>query len=208
MLFGGVSAGRTRLVELIPMPWSGEYGDNNFIGLALSRRLIQLRKYLIIEGEVGAGYRFRVVNAPEGWIAAFLRFDGFPWNHWIHTTAAIGTGLSYVTKVSDVELDAGADRGAPKGSKLLFYLAPEITFAHPDHRDWELVARFHHRSGVFGTFNGVWGGSNVVTGGIRHRFSLTCHSFDHDSAPSLIAHGHCSTRCARDPRLFLRRASP
>ena len=170
MVFGGVSAGRTRLVELIPMPWSGNYGDNYFVGGALSRRLIQFDKHWKIEGEVGAGYRFKQVNAPEGWAAVFLRFDGFPWNHWVYTTVAVSTGLSYVERVSDVEKDAGSGRGHPDGSKLLHYFAPEITFAHPDRRDWEMLIRYHHRSGVAGAFNGVWGGSNVITGGIRHRF--------------------------------------
>jgi len=32
------------------------------------------------------------------------------------------------------------------------------------------VIRWHHRSGVYGLFNGIHGGSNVVTGGIRLRF--------------------------------------
>ena len=78
MLFGGFDAGGTRLIEIIPKPWTGEYGDNYFVGGALSRRLIQLDKHWKIEGEVSAGYRFNQVNTPEGWVAAFLRFDGFP----------------------------------------------------------------------------------------------------------------------------------
>jgi hypothetical protein len=58
----------------------------------------------------------------------------------------------------------------PNGSKLLHYFSPEFTFADPNHRDWEFVVRYHHRSGVMGLFNSVWGGSNIVTGGVRHRF--------------------------------------
>ncbi len=170
LVFGGASAGRTRLIELIPMPWSGHYGDHYFAGGALSRRLAQPDPYWSIEGEIGAGYRFKQSNTPEGWIALFLRFHGFPWNHVVYTTVALNTGLSYVTTVPDIEKESAAERGHPDGSRLLHYLAPEFTFADPAHRDWELVVRFHHRSGVFGLFNGVWGGSNVVTGGIRHRF--------------------------------------
>jgi hypothetical protein len=170
MIFGGASAGRTRLIELMGIPWSGDYADNFFAGGALSRRLVQLDKNWKIEGEIGAGYRFKQVNSPETWMALFFRYDGFPWNRWVYTTVAVSTGLSYVGTVSEVEKDAGSDRGSPDGSKLLHYLAPEITFANPDRRDWEMLIRYHHRSGVFGTFNGVWGGSNVVTAGIRHRF--------------------------------------
>ena len=152
------------------MPWSGHYGDNYFVGGALSRTLAEIDRNWVIEGEVGLGYRFKQVNAPEGWIALFLRYRGFPWNHLVYTTAALNTGLSYVAAVSDIEKESAAERGHPDGSKLLHYLAPEFTFADPERRDWEFVVRFHHRSGVFGLFSGVWGGSNVVTGGIRHRF--------------------------------------
>ena len=168
-VFAGVAAGRTRLIELIPMPWTGDYGDNYLVAGAISRRLIRNGDWMI-DGEVGVGYRFKQVNAPEGWVALFLRYDGFFWNHIIYTTVALSTGLSYVQKVSEVEKDAGGDRGNPEGSKLLHYLAPEFTFAHPEHRNHEFVIRYHHRSGVFGTFNGVWGGSNILTGGYRYRF--------------------------------------
>jgi len=168
-VFAGVSAGRTRLVQLVPMPWSGDYGDNYLIAGAISRRLLRSGNF-ILEGEVGGGYRFPTVNAPEGWMALFLRYDGFFWNHIVFTTVAISTGVSYVGTVSDVEKDAGGDRGNPNGSHLLHYLAPEITLALPEYRQHELVIRYHHRSGVFGAFNGVWGGSNVVTTGYRYRF--------------------------------------
>jgi hypothetical protein len=168
--FGGVSAGRTRLIELIPMPWTGDYGDNYFVGGAVERRLGRVYQHFIFELEGGAGYRFKEVNAPEFWGGIYLRFDGFPWNHIVYTTAAINTGLSYATKVSEVEKDAGSDRGNPNGSNLLHYFGPEITFADPNNRNTEFVVRWHHRSGMFGLFNGVWGGSNVVTGGIRQRF--------------------------------------
>ena len=168
-VFAGVSAGRTPLVQLVPMPWSGDYGDNYLVAGDVSRRLLRSGNF-ILEGEVGVGYRFPQANAGEGWAALFLRYDGFFWNHIVFTTVAISTGLSFVEKVSDVERYAGGDRGNPNGSHLLHYLAPEITFALPDYRQHELVIRYHHRSGVFGTFNGVWGGSNVVTTGYRYRF--------------------------------------
>ena len=165
-VFTGVSAGRTELIKLIPMPWSGDYGDNYFVGGALSRRVGRIGPHWIIDVETGAGYRFKQVNAPEIWVAGFLRYDGFAWNRFIYTTVANGIGLSYVDRVSDVEKDARA----PDGSKLLLYLAPELTLALPERRESELVFRFHHRSGVYGTFNGVSGGSNVVTVGFRQRW--------------------------------------
>ena len=94
-IFGGASAGRSHLIELIPMPWSGDYGDNYLIAGDLSRRLGRVYDHFIFEAEVGAGYR-SPVHATEGWTALYLRYDGFPWNHILFTTAAINTGLSYV----------------------------------------------------------------------------------------------------------------
>src|SRR6476659_3326825 len=79
-VFAGVSAGRTRLVELVPMPWSGDYGDNYLIAGDVSHRLLRNGNF-ILEGEVGVGYRFPQVNAGEAWAALFLRYDGFFWNH-------------------------------------------------------------------------------------------------------------------------------
>ena len=170
LVFGGVSAGRTRLIELIVTPWSGDYGDNYFFGGALSRRLGRFHSHWLIDLEVGAGYRFKQVNSPETWAAIFLRYDAFPWTNRIYTTMGIGTGFSIVERVSNIEKDAGAHHGQPEGSKLLHYLAPEFTFSSPSRRDSEVVIRFHHRSGIFGVYNGVRGGSNVVTVGFRQRW--------------------------------------
>jgi hypothetical protein len=170
LVFGGASAGRTELYKIILTPWNGDYTDNYFVGGALSRRLVQLHKHWTIEAEIGAGYRFKQVDAPEGWVAAYLRFDGLPWNHWVYTTIAASVGLSYVGTVSELEKASSIGHGNPNGSKLLHYFSPEFTFADPNHRDWEFVVRYHHRSGVMGLFNSVWGGSNIVTGGVRHRF--------------------------------------
>lgn len=166
-LFGGVSAGRSRLIELVPFPWNGDYGGDYLVAGAVSRQLMRIDSNWTIDGEIGAGYRFRDTNAPEVWTALYFRYEGFPWNRVVYTTVAVSTGLSYISTVPEGEKRG---RGGPHGSKLLHYFSPEITFAHPDRRDTELVVRFHHRSGVFGLFNGVWGGSNVVTGGIRQRF--------------------------------------
>jgi hypothetical protein len=170
LVFGGVSAGRSPLIKLMAMPWTGSYGNDYFVGTALSHRVFQLAPHWLIEAEAGAGYRFKQADSPEAWIGLFLRYDGFPWNNVVYTTVAINTGLSYVEQVSELEKAAGASRGNPNGSNLLHYLAPEITFASPENRNLELVFRYHHRSGIFGTINGMWGGSNVTTFGIRQRW--------------------------------------
>jgi hypothetical protein len=43
----------------------------------------------------------------------------------------------------------------------------ELEFALPDARHWSVITRIHHRSGAFGLFNGVTGGSNALAFGVR-----------------------------------------
>jgi hypothetical protein len=46
----------------------------------------------------------------------------------------------------------------------------ELAVVVPQHPQWTLFGRVHHRSGVFGLFDGMNGGSNVVGAGIRYTF--------------------------------------
>lgn len=165
-LLVGASAGEDKLVHLLSAPWTAEFRDDYFAGAALSRRLVRFWDHFSVEAEIGIGGRFGVTDGVEGWGALFLRYDGFPWNKWIYTTVAISTGLNYVSRLPPAET---VDPNDPT-SHLLHYLAPEITFALPEYKQHEVLVRYHHRSGVLGTFNGVWGGSNVITVGYRNRF--------------------------------------
>jgi hypothetical protein len=162
--FVGLSASDSDLHELVLQPWlaDSEYG---FAAVALSREVARFYEAFSIEVEVGAGGRFGTgYDAAEAWLAAYLRYDGFPWNDVVRTTVAVSTGVDLVSRLPPDE--AVED----DGSRVLHYFSPEITFALPDNPDNELVVRWHHRSGVFGTFGGVWGGSNVVALGLRHRW--------------------------------------
>ena len=146
-------------------PWNGDFRDNYFAGGAFSRRLARFWSYFSIEAEIGTGGRFGSVNAGEVWGAIYFRYDGFPWNRFVYTTLAVSTGLNYLSKLPPSETHPGNST-----SHVLHYFSPEITFAHPQHKQHELLVRYHHRSGVFSTFNGVWGGSNVIALGYRYRY--------------------------------------
>ncbi len=101
-----------------------------------------------------------------------LRWVKFPWNQYLNTSLALGDGLSYATKLPPVEMDQHAINHGDeyKVSKLLNYLMLELSFSIPRFSSYSTFARIHHRSGIFGFFNGVKGGSNFVTGGIRTVF--------------------------------------
>ena len=164
-VLAGASAGDDKLRELMVSPWNGDFRDNYFAGSAFSRRLARFWSYFSIEAEIGTGGRFGSVNAGEVWGAIYFRYDGFPWNRFVYTTLAVSTGLNYLSKLPPSETHPGDST-----SHVLHYFSPEITFAHPQHKQHELLVRYHHRSGVFGTFNGVWGGSNVIALGYRYRY--------------------------------------
>ena len=75
--------------------------------------------------------------------------------------------MNYATSTSDHEVRKS---GNGTGTDLLHYFSPEITFANPDNKDFEIVTRLHHRSGVFGLFDGVDGGSTFLSVGFRRHF--------------------------------------
>lgn len=102
------------------------------------------------------------------WNPYFLvRWDRFPWKKWVLTSFAVGEGISLTTAVPMVE------RAMPRRtSRFLNYLMFEMTLGAPVIPDLELVARIHHRSGVYGLY-GVDSdvGSNVVGFGLRWKFA-------------------------------------
>ncbi|TPQ50724.1 hypothetical protein C2U72_11995 [Prosthecomicrobium hirschii] len=164
-VFFGSSGGQHDMHQLLIKPWLLHPEDYVWSGVAVNRRIGRFWTDFSVELEGGVGHRFGPrYSGNEAWVATFVRYDGFFWNDRLYTTLAASTGLNYLDSFPREEL------ASRRRSHILHYFAPELTFALPDHKEHEFVFRFHHRSGVFGTFNGVWGGSNVVSVGYRHRF--------------------------------------
>ncbi len=110
---------------------------------------------------------------PAGTIFVFspyimARWSNFPWSKTIRTTFGLGGGLSYATDVPSIEIDPNDPNG--DYSRLLHYIAVEATFALPKYKDWHLVYRLHHRSGVFGLMQAENSGNTAIQIGIRHYF--------------------------------------
>jgi len=169
---------QTDFTDIIIEPWTVDFVDLGLVGAAVSTRLGTINELfgsadqgdigddISVEVEAGASYRFGEESLGELWGALYFRYDGFGWNDFVYTTVAINTGLSILSETSEYE----RDRSDGQSSLLLHYLGPEITFADPDNKNVELVLQIHHRSGVFGLFDGVSGGSNFIATGIRVRF--------------------------------------
>jgi hypothetical protein len=91
-----------------------------------------------------------------------LRWMRIPWDNYLDTSLAIGDGLSYATRHPSLEQGNGE-----KTAHLLNYLMIEVAFNCFRKPSLQLFVRIHHRSGVYGLFNGVTEGSNFLCLGLR-----------------------------------------
>ena len=102
----------------------------------------------------------------EAFLSANLRYD--PGSNMLGISGiSFGNGLSYTRRKPEYEKDITLN---DRTARLLYYMMMETAFHLPGTRNWELLFRVHHRSGGYGTFQGVQGGSNYLCLGLRYRF--------------------------------------
>jgi hypothetical protein len=169
MIFAGSSVADGKLRDIMVAPWTGSWGDDTLAGGAASYRLARFWKFFMLDAELGGAYRFGDTEGGEFWAAAYLRYDGFPWTNYVYTTFGLSMGPNYVTRLPQVERGTDA-RPEPNQSHFLNFFAPELTFALPSRPHQEIAIRYMHRSGIFGTYNGVYEGANSLVVGFRMRF--------------------------------------
>ncbi len=100
-------------------------------------------------------------------IALLARWKSFPWNNTLPTTLAIGEGISIATRKPKLEVKR---RGKHNTNKTLNYVMAEATFSSPCYPQWAFILRYHHRSGLFGTFHGVHDASTAFAAGVKYWF--------------------------------------
>lgn len=167
--FSGAYTNRTVGVALSNVP--GALEKNYMHGLALSRHLLRFwNDWFALEAEgMVAHHHGRHLEGRQSYqeyvAALFLRYDHFPWNDYLHTSIAVGDGLSLASKTPEREVQI---RG--NSQQLLNYLAFELELTLPRYPRYSLAYRLHHRSGVFGLFGGVEGASDYYLLGLRYRF--------------------------------------
>jgi hypothetical protein len=101
----------------------------------------------------------------------YMEFNGlgvarwltFPWNRYLATSFAAGTGVSYGTELSEIEV-----RKSSNANRWAAYLLFELAFSLPRVPAWSLVGRLHHRSDGLGLFDAA--GYNAVGLGVKYRF--------------------------------------
>lgn len=147
---------------------SGKFGDSGIIALAGSKELTTFFKgNLGLEFEAQAVQHFGDQDHFEINPAILvLRWKCFPWHKTLPTTFAIGDGISIATRTPKLEKKERGD----DTSKALNYVMAEATFSLPSCPNWAFVLRYHHRSGVFGLYNGVHDASTVLAAGFKYWF--------------------------------------
>jgi hypothetical protein len=129
----------------------------------LGREIGSLANLMRFEWETGLGVHFGDQSFVDAHLYFVARWIAFPWNRWLPTTIAVGTGPSLASARPDLENENGK-AGYYKNGLML-----EVTVAPPDSPDWMVAARIHHRSSLFGLLN-AGSPSDYVTIGIKHRF--------------------------------------
>ncbi len=146
------------------LTFQAEFEDNDYIVVAaLAREFWRYKDYISFEAEGQIGKHF---NNDTFWEFNGLiigRWHLFPWDKYLDTSFAVGDGISHYTEVSKVEKADDED-----SQRTINYLLFELTLGLPQHPRWDMVVRIHHRSGIFGVYEG--GGSNYVTSGFKFSF--------------------------------------
>lgn len=143
-------------------------GSSRLTALAYTREIGGNPNGLSWEVEAQAVQHSGIQSHQEVNALLSMRWNRFPWDAFVNTSVAFGSGLSYAFVEPDLE--PRTSRPDEDSSRLLNYLLVEVDLSPPRSSNWGLVLRLHHRSGVFGMYNGVNGGSNFVGAGLRYTF--------------------------------------
>jgi hypothetical protein len=143
---------------------SGTLENSYLMTVGAGRELLRHDDWLSFEIEGQFVQHFGIQNNEEFNLLVVLRWLPFPWDAYLDTSFAAGDGLSYATEVPDLEREMNNDKSA----RLLNYLMFELAFSLPQLPRWSLITRIHHRSGIFGLFDGVHGASNAVCLGLKY----------------------------------------
>lgn len=166
-LYYGV--GTNAHIEEIPT-FSFEKRDAYFAGFTYNREFFRTKNYkeFSLEYEIGGYKHFGDFSShQEATVAVMARFNKlFPENFFIDSFA-VGEGLSLASQDPNFEAYLNAQN---ESNDFLNYLAFEFVFKVPTLKNTRFIYRLHHRSGVFGLFNDISGGSNYLSFGIRHKF--------------------------------------
>lgn len=156
-------------IEEIPT-FSFEKRNAYFLGISYGREFFRTDKFKELSLEIEGGFYDHFGdfgNHQEATLTILARFNNlFPQDFFIESFA-IGEGLSLASDDPSFESYLHDEN---ESNDFLNYLAFEFVFKLPKLEDTKLIYRLHHRSGVYGLFDGINGGSNYLSFGVRHKF--------------------------------------
>lgn len=150
--------------NILLQPAQVDFTNASFFAGALSwtfARYLDNALNLELEGQV-----VRYFGDQDNWefnAPVAVRWNRFPWNGSVATTAAFGLGPSYASETPPVEIELEGE-----SQRFLAYWFFELT-AGPPKANWTTVLRLHHRSGGLGTLSKD-GGSNSLALGVKFLF--------------------------------------
>jgi len=165
----------TDLLEVAERAATGNlrFSDTNFVGGALSRVIVPSFTLPLPFTDIAfhgnrielEGQLLRHFGGQQHWettLALMFRTGQIPLAGGLSVNLGVGEGLSYASARPRFE---GAIDVRP--TRFLNYLAFEAEFAHTALQGVSVVARLHHRSGVFGLIAPQKSGSNFIGAGLR-----------------------------------------
>jgi len=161
-VYGGVIGD----AELSSILFTGDFstGDVGVLAATYAREFGSVGNAIRFEWEIGSSFHFGAETFVSAHAYLVTRWIWFPWNHWLMTTFAVGTGPSIASKKSKYEAESGEASYFKNGFMM------EFTFGLPQEPDWMLQARIHHRSSIFGVIPNAGSPSDYLTVGFKHRF--------------------------------------
>lgn len=159
-LYGGAStsASLLNIIKVSIPDLNGFYMTT----LGASRSFVK-GSYVALEIEAQLSKHLEKASSLSIGSAFVFRWLKVPWERMIPGSFAIGNGLSYSTELLEVETSA-----IQKTSRLLYHILLEFEFQFGQNSTWSGFIRDHHRSGIFGLFDGVTGGSDYLCLGVRY----------------------------------------
>lgn len=94
----------------------------------------------------------------------------FSWNEYTGLSLMVGEGISYAEKIPESEILKAERKRRTKTHRFLNFLTFEVATKPAPFKKWSAFLRIHHRSGAYGTYNNVTGGSNIICGGLKFQF--------------------------------------
>jgi len=159
-VYGGQFAGSGKMAEL-------RFRDSSLVGVGLTKEFEQSPPHVRWEVEGQLAQHLGEQDHLEVDLSINVRWVTFPWDAYLDTSLAFGSGLSYATDTPEAETRENPSAGS---TRFLHYLLLEIAVTPNEESRWSAFTRMHHRSGIYGLFDGVGRASNFLVLGVRYRF--------------------------------------